>query len=54
MLKKKKIYPVYVSKYNTSREKQVIFLMVSNGEKQYKGKSEGCVAKSKDANDRKP
>ena len=33
MLKKKKIYPAYVSKYNSNREKQVILLMSSNGEK---------------------
>ena len=33
MLKKKKIYPAYDSKHNSSREKQVILLMVSNGEK---------------------
>ena len=32
MRKKKKIYPVYVSKYNANREKQVILLMISNGE----------------------
>ena len=31
--KKEKIYPVYVSKHNSSREKQVILLMISNGEK---------------------
>ena len=28
----KKIYPAYVSKYNSNREKQVIFLMNLNGE----------------------
>ena len=33
MLKKKKIYPAYVSKQNSNREKQVIYLMISNGEK---------------------
>ena len=33
MLKKKKIYPAYVSKHNSNREKQVILLMISNGEK---------------------
>ena len=31
MLKNKKIYPAYVSKHNSNREKQVILLMVSNG-----------------------
>ena len=30
--KKKKIYPAYVSKHNSNREKQVILLMISNGE----------------------
>ena len=33
MLKKKKIYPAYVSKHNSNCEKQVIFSMISNGEK---------------------
>ena len=31
--KTKKIYPSYVSKHNSNREKQVILLMISNGEK---------------------
>ena len=31
--KKEKIYPAYVSKYNSNREKQVILLMISNREK---------------------
>ena len=31
--KKEKIYPTYVSKYNSNREKQVIFLMISSEEK---------------------
>ena len=30
----KKIYPAYVSKHNSNREKQVILLMISNGDKQ--------------------
>ena len=30
---KKEIYPAYVSKHNLNREKQAIFLMISNGEK---------------------
>ena len=34
--KKEKIYPAYLSKRNSNREKQVILLMISNGEK-------GCV-----------
>ena len=34
MLKKKKIYPAYVSKHNSNRAKQVILLMISNEEKQ--------------------
>ena len=33
MLKKKKIYPAYVSNQNLNREKQVILLMISSGEK---------------------
>ena len=32
MLKKKKIYPAFVSKHNSNREKQVILLMIPNGE----------------------
>ena len=32
MVKKKKIYPAYVSKHNSNREKQVILLMIPNGE----------------------
>ena len=31
--KKGKIYPAYVSKYNSNREKQVIFLIIPNGER---------------------
>ena len=31
MLKKKTTYPTYVSKHNSIREKQLIFLMISNG-----------------------
>ena len=33
MLKKKKIYPVYVSKPNSNWEKQVILLIISNAKK---------------------
>ena len=29
------MYPAYVSKHNSNREKQVILLMISNGEKQW-------------------
>ena len=29
---KEKIYPAYVSKHNSNLEKQVILLMISNGE----------------------
>ena len=29
MLKKKKIYPAYVLRHNSNREKQVIILMIS-------------------------
>ena len=32
MLKKKKIYPAYVSQHNSNGEKQVIRLMIPNGE----------------------
>ena len=32
MLKKKKIYPTYVSKHNSNCEKEVILLMIPNGE----------------------
>ena len=31
--KKEEIYPPYVSKYNSNREKPVILLMIINGEK---------------------
>ena len=30
--KKEKIYPAYVSKHNSNHEKQVILLMIPNGE----------------------
>ena len=40
MLKKEKTYPTYVSKHNSDREKQVILLMILNGEKR-KAKVEG-------------
>ena len=33
--KKEKIYPACVSKHNSSREKQVILLMIKNREKQW-------------------
>ena len=33
MLKKKNIYPVYVSKPNSNWEKQVILLIISNAKK---------------------
>ena len=35
MLKKEKIYPAYISKYNSNREKEVILLMISNEEKRW-------------------
>ena len=38
--KKEKIYPAYVSKHKSNHEKQVIILMVSNGET-HKSKSKG-------------
>ena len=31
--KNEKIYPAYFSKHNSNQERQVIFLMISNGEK---------------------
>ena len=37
-----KIYPSYVSKHNSNREKQVILLMISNEEKLRVAKSKGC------------
>ena len=43
--KKDKIYPAYISKHNSNREKQVILLMIPNGKK-CKAKSKGCKAKS--------
>ena len=36
MLKKENIYPADVSKHNPNREKQVILLMISNGEKRWR------------------
>ena len=39
--KKEEMYLVYVSKYNPNRGKQVILLMISNGETQREAKSEG-------------
>ena len=33
--KKEKIYPDYVSKHNSNREKEIILLMISNGETQW-------------------
>ena len=35
MLKKKKIYPIYVSKHKSNLKNKVILLMISNGEKQW-------------------
>ena len=31
-VKKEKIYPAYVSKHNSNRERQVVLLMIPNGE----------------------
>ena len=31
-VKKEEIYPVYVSKHNSNREKQFVLLMIPNGE----------------------
>ena len=33
MLKKKKIYPAYIWKHNSNRQKQVIILFIPNGER---------------------
>ena len=33
MLKKKNIYPVYVSKHSSNHEQEVILLIISNGER---------------------
>ena len=33
-IKEKEIYPAYISKYNSTREKQIIFLMIPNEEKE--------------------
>ena len=44
--KKEKIYPTYVSKHNSNREKQVIILVIPNEEKR-DANSEGREAKSK-------
>ena len=41
----KKIYPAYISKHNSNREKQVILLMIPNG-KAREAKSEGREAKN--------
>ena len=38
--KKEKLYPAYVSKYNSNHEKLVILLINSNGGKQCEAKSE--------------
>ena len=43
--KKDKIYPPYVSQHNSNREKQVILLMISKGEKR-KAKSKGQEVRS--------
>ena len=39
--KKEKIYPSYVSKHNSIHKKQVILLMISNGEKLRQARSSG-------------
>ena len=41
MLKKKNNISYFVSKHNLNHEKQVILLMISNGEKLCKAKSKG-------------
>ena len=42
---KEKIYPAYVSKHNSNREKQVIFSMISNREKRERSKTLATRAK---------
>ena len=45
--KKEKIYPAYVLKRNSNHEKQVILLIISNGEKREWSKTLATRAKSK-------
>ena len=47
MLKKKKKYIVYVTKYNSNLKKQVILLMISNGEKREGSRTLATRAKCK-------
>ena len=35
-IKEKEIYPAYISKHNSASEKQLIFLMIPNEEKEVK------------------
>ena len=49
----KNIYPAHISKHNSNREKQVLLLIISNGQKRERSetlatraKCEGCKAKS--------
>ena len=52
MLKKKKIYPTYVSKHNSNCEKEVILLMIPNGEEwHYLAVKKLLVLTSKDNGD---
>ena len=44
--KKGKIHPAYVSKHSSNSEKQVILLIVSNGEKRERSKALALPAKS--------
>ena len=44
--KKEKLYPAYISKYNSDREEQVILLMIANGEGCLRSKSLAKEAKS--------
>ena len=46
-VKKEKIYPAYVSIYNSNREKQVTLLMIPNGGKRERQKTLATRAKSK-------
>ena len=48
--KKEKIYPAHVSKQNSNREKQVILLMISNGEIRVANSKDGKLSLKVDDN----
>ena len=45
--KEEKTYPAYISNHNSNREKQVILLMISNGEKRERSKTLATQANTK-------